>query len=132
MNGPYLRLKEVSILKKQNIATFIFILTLIVSIYLTYNEQQQLLNKKTFTSSEFDRYLNLFNRIIGILILIALLYINYEQYNLAKEKRIDSEIFLKNIFASILNLIAGLIVLYIVFESLNEENDFGPLENPIT
>ncbi len=124
--------KEVYLLKKQNLMSIFFILTLLISIYLTYNEQLQLLNKKTFTTSEFDRNLNLLNRIVGFLILISILYINYQTYNLAKEKRIDTEIFIKNIFASILNVVAGLIILLIVIETFNEENDFGELENPVT
>ncbi len=123
---------ELDTLKKENIASVIFILTVLISIYLTYNEQQRLQKMPTSTTLKFDQNLNILNRIIGVGVLLFLLYLAIKDLEIAKLKNIETSIFEKQIVASVLNLIAGLIILRIVIEAIQEDTELGAFENPIT
>ena len=66
-----------------------------------------------------------------LLILFYNLYINYQQYELEKQKRSDLAPFRQQIYASILNTIAAVIILYVVYETLNTNDDIAPIDNTI-
>ena len=98
---------------------------------LTYDEKLKLLNKKRLFTDQNSHYTNLLNRILFLLILIYNLYINYQQYELEKQKRSDLAPFRQQIYASILNTIAAVIILYVVYETLNTNDDIAPIDNTI-
>ena len=106
--------RQVSLLNAQLFIAFILAITLFTSFLLTYDEKLKLLNKKRLFTDQNSHYTNLLNRILFLLILIYNLYINYQQYELEKQKRSDLAPFRQQIYASILNTIAAVIILYVV------------------
>lgn len=123
--------RQVSLLNAQLFIAFILAITLFTSFLLTYDEKLKLLNKKRLFTDQNSHYTNLLNRILFLLILIYNLYINYQQYELEKQKRSDLAPFRQQIYASILNTIAAVIILYVVYETLNTNDDIAPIENTI-
>ena len=123
--------RQVSLLNAQLFIAFILAITLFTSFLLTYDEKQKLLNKKRLFTDQNSHYTNLLNRILFLLILIYNLYINYQQYELEKQKRSDLAPFRQQIYASILNTIAAVIILYVIYETLNTNDDIAPIENTI-
>ena len=123
--------RQVSLLNAQLFIAFILAITLFTSFLLTYDEKLKLLNKKRLFTDQNSHYTNLLNRILFLLILIYNLYINYQQYELEKQKRSDLAPFRQQIYASILNTIAAVIILYVVYETLNTNDDITPIENTI-
>lgn len=123
--------RQVSLLNAQLFVSFILAITLFTSFLLTYDEKLKLLNKKRLFTVQNSHYTNLLNRILFLLILIYNLYINYQQYELEKQKRSDLAPFRQQIYASILNTIAAVIILYVIYETLNTNDDIAPIENTI-
>ncbi len=123
--------RQVSLLNAQLFIAFILAITLFTSFLLTYDEKLKLLNKKRLFTDQNSHYTNLLNRILFLLILIYNLYINYQQYELEKQKRSDLAPFRQQIYASILNTIAAVIILYVVYETLNTNDDIAPIDNTI-
>ena len=111
--------EEIKILNAQFIISFGLIFTIIVSIIINYDVKQKVLNKKRIFNDDQKRYLNLINRIIFILIVIYSLYISYLQYEI--KKQINPEPYIHQVWANALNLIAGLIFLYVIIETWNGE-----------
>jgi len=122
--------KELSLLNYQLITSILFIVSLIISIILTYDERQQLLNKPRLFSEIFDKYLNLFNRILALLIIVVILWINYETYQIKKQKRSNLAPFRHQIYASIFSVISAVIVLYVVIENWYSNPNITSIENP--
>ena len=123
--------RQVSLLNAQLFIAFILAITLFTSFLLTYDEKLKLLNKKRLFTDQNSHYTNLLNRILFLLILIYNLYINYQQYELEKQKRSDLAPVRQQIYASILNTVAAVIILYVVYETLNTNDDIAPIENTI-
>lgn len=123
--------RQVSLLNAQLFIAFILAITLFTSFLLTYDEKLKLLNKKRLFTDQNSHYTNLLNRILFLLILIYNLYINYQQYELEKQKKSDLAPFRQQIYASILNTIAAVIILYVVYETLNTNDAIAPIENTI-
>lgn len=123
--------KELKLLNYQLITSVLFIISVLISIILTYDEIQQVLKKERLFSETFDKYLNLFNRIFSLLIIAFILYINYATYQLKKEKRINLDPFRHQIYASIFSVISAVIVLYVVIENWYQNPNITSIENPI-
>ena len=123
--------RQVSLLNAQLFVSFILAITLFTSFLLTYDEKLKLLNKKRLFTDQNSHYTNLLNRILFLLILIYNLYINYQQYELEKQKRSDLAPFRQQIYASILNTVAAVIILYVIYETLDTSDDIAPIENTI-
>ena len=123
--------RQISLLNAQFFISFILAITLLMSFLLTYDEKQKLLNGKRLFTDQSSHYTNLLNRILFLLILIYNLYINYKQYELEKQKKSDLAPFRQQIYASILNVLAAIIILYIVYETWNTTDDIAPIENTI-
>lgn len=121
---------QIKLLDKQLIISLALGITLIISIFLNYDEKQKLLNKKRLFHNNDVKYINLFNRVLFLIILLYNLYINYEQYELEKEKGNNTIPFIQQIYASILNVIAAIIILYVIYETYNNDN-IASFENTI-
>lgn len=124
--------KEAKLLEFQIILSSIFIITLIVSIFLTYDEEQKLLNKYRYITDEQAKYLELINRLIIIFIVFSFLYINIVQCQIDKEKGDSTKTDMQQILASILVCTSSLIILYVIFENWNENLNIPDVENPIS
>lgn len=123
--------RQISLLNAQFFISFILAITLLMSFLLTYDEKQKLLNKKRLFTDQNSHYTNLLNRILFLLILIYNLYINFEQYNLEKEKGSELAPFRQQIYASFFNVLAAVIILYVIYETWNTTDDIAPIENTI-
>lgn len=122
--------KDIDLLNIQlGVSAFLF-LSVIISIILTYDEEQNDLEKKPIFSSKTDKYLNLFNRILSVLIFLVLLYVNYQSLELAKQKKNDIGPFQKQLVATLLGLVASLIILSIAIEGWNQNDEAAEFENP--
>lgn len=122
--------KEITLLNYQIITSIFFIISIFISIILTYDEKQDILKKDTLFSKKFDKYLNLFNRILALTIISFILYINYETYKIQKQKRNNLDPFRHQIYASIFSVVSALIVLYVVIENWYENPNITSIENP--
>lgn len=122
--------KKVKLLNYQMIVSSLFIISLIISIILTYDERQQTLNEPSIFSTKFDKYLNLFNRIFALSIIIAILYINYQDYLLNKNTKNNVKPLEHQIIASVFSVISAIIVLYVVIENWYENPNITSIENP--
>lgn len=122
--------EQVTLLNYQLIISFLFIGSLLISILLTYDQKQENLNKQRIFSETFDKYLNLFNRIFALLIIIAILYVNYKDYQINKNKKNNIKPLEHQIIASIFSVISALIVLYVVIENWYENPNISSIENP--
>lgn len=122
--------KQLSLLNYQLLTSVLFIISLIISIILTYDERQQVLKEPRLFSEKFDKYLNLFNRIFALLIIVAILWINYETYQVQKQKRSNLDPFRHQIYASIFSVISAVIVLYVVIENWYSNPNITSIENP--
>lgn len=123
--------KKVQLLNYQLIISVLFIISLLISIVLTYDEKQEKLNEERLFSEKFDKYLNLFNRIFALVIIIAILYINYQEYSLNKYEKSNLKPLEHQIIASVFSVISALIVLYVVIENWYENPNITSIENPI-
>ncbi|CCY28117.1 unknown [Acholeplasma sp. CAG:878] len=122
--------KEIELLNIDIATALMFIVTIIISIYLTYENRQDLLNRKRILNKKDDQYILLFNRLLVLIIVLIILYDNIEGYEIAKEKNKDLKPFKIQIFASILTVITALLVLYVVFYNW-DNNSLSDIENPI-
>ena len=106
---------EAEVIDIQIVASFIFILTLIVSIFLNINERNKLLYNKPFlTSKQADAILKA-NRIIilGLFFVFLSLALRDREIDIIKNVDLTSDNL--EIIVSILAIIGGLIVLYDVY-----------------
>lgn len=122
--------KEIELLNIDIATALMFIITIIISIYLTYENRQDLLNRKRILNKKDDQYILLFNRLLVLIIVLIILYDNIEGYEIAKEKNKDLKPFKIQIFASILTVITALLILYVVFYNW-DNNSLSDIENPI-
>ncbi len=124
--------KEIEVLDIQIIATILFIVSLIVSIILTYDEKLKLMNNQGLFTNKQSRNIALFNRILVVILAITFVYGNYVTEKIAEARHKNNVKYLKlQLFSGELSLIGSLIVLYIVYKNQNNEN-FGvaDTENP--
>ncbi len=112
--------KETKLLYIQLYASIIFIVTTITSVLLTYNNIKKNENKKTLWDTNTENKITITNRIIITILVIIFTYINYEFYEISKQKN-RSSLGEKEFIASILALISGLILLYTTSKSIEED-----------
>ena len=111
--------KEIKLLDYQNILSIIFIITIIISILLTYDEKLKLLNKKLFDDKTAENL---------CIIALLIIYINVIDYKIGQEKGSNLNPLRHQVEASIFNAISALIVLYTVYE--NRNFNITSIENP--
>lgn len=115
--------QKIKFLDLQMVATIGFILTLIISFLLSYDKKLSLEKKDRLFTEENAQNLALFQTILVFVIAICFLYINYKQYNIAKENHgNDENDFLLQIETSIFAIISAIIGLYIVFKNYRNKN----------
>ena len=108
--------KEKKLLEQQMITTVIYLLTLFVSLSLTYNDILNLYNKHIY-NDELAEKIGITNRTIVLVLTLSYLYINYQNREIAKSKKKDLKISNLQLTASSLSTIAAIIVLYVVISS---------------
>ena len=119
--------KEEQLLNLDILASIIFIGTIIVSIFLTYNEKKNLYNEPLIKNKTAKK-INITNRVIASILVITFFYINFSNYKIAKEKGKDLKYFNLQMVASTFTLIASFFVLYIVVS--DRATQTSSIENP--
>lgn len=119
--------KELKAVNEQIIATILFLGTIIVSLSLSIDRRQKILNKKAIYSNEKAQNIAIINRIIVVFIVLIYLQIDKENLDITKEKQNQANLANLQIIAEIITLIAALIALYITYNSKTEDIS---IENP--
>ena len=124
--------KEIQILDIQIIATVVFIISLILSIILTYDEKLKLQTDKGLFSNKAARRISLFNRVLVVILALVFVYGNYVTEKIAEARQKENVKYLKlQLLTGELSLIVALIVLYIVYKNQeNEDFSVADTENP--
>ena len=117
--------RDLETINAQFLISILLAITLIISFIVLYDEKQRIENKDNILGNKY-KYVNLFNRILFLLTLIYSLYVNYQQYQQKKEGQ--EAPFRHQVYASIFNLIGGIITLYVVIETWNNI-DIADFEN---
>lgn len=119
--------KEIDYLNYQIIISLIVIVTVIVSIFLTYNEKLGLEGKKSLFNKKTTQSISYLNRFIILITSILFLYINYRLYDISKNQGENLKNYYLQIIASVLSVIAAMIALYVVYNN----SSVSDVENPI-
>ncbi len=112
---------EAQLLDLQLIATIVYIGSLIISIFLTYNDKMNVLNLNKIFTEKQNRNLSIFNRFLVVILTLIFLYASYKTRELAKIKGEKLENFDLQVIASEISLVSTLIVLYVVIKSQGEQ-----------
>lgn len=122
--------EETKILDIQLIATFFFIISLVISFLLTYNEKLKFTDKNFFSEKNENR-LALFNRIFVVVLSATFLYTAYKNKKIAEKKQEPLDSYSLQVFASELSTIASIIALYIIISTSGENYTIiANIENP--
>lgn len=122
--------EETKILNIQLAATFFFIISLVISFLLTYNEKLKFTDKNFFNENDENK-LALFNRILVVVLSATFLYAAYQNRKIAKKKQEPLDSYSLQIFASELSTLAAVIALYIIITSYGENYTIiANIENP--
>lgn len=113
--------QEADLLDLQLIATIVYIGSLIISIFLTYNDKMDVLKLDKIFTEKQNRNLSIFNRFLVVILTLVFLYASYETRKFAKIKGEKLENFNLQVMASEISLISTLIVLYVVIKSQGEQ-----------
>lgn len=108
--------KEKQLLEQQMITTIIYLITLFISLSLTYNDILNLENKHLYNDDLAEK-IGIINRTIVLVLTLSYLYINYQNREIAKIKKKDLKFSNLQLSASSLSTIAAIIVLYVVINS---------------
>ena len=121
--------KQLELVNGQILGIILFILTLIVSIIIAYNEKLQRENKSGLFSNKDALNISLINRLVVVLLGIYFVYDAYERRKVSNNLN-DPNSNLQ-ILASWLALIASIIILYIIYVNYNNINfDVAEIEEP--
>ena len=122
--------EEIKLLNIQLITSLIVIITVILSLILTYNQKLNLENKKTIFNKKQTHNISYINRLVILITTIVFLLINYKLYQISKKEGEDLLVYNLQIIASILTTIASIIVFYVVsIEPAGDE--ISDIENPV-
>lgn len=122
-NNSEINLKKIKYLDIQMIATLGFIITLIISFFLSYDKKLSLEKKPRLFSNQEAQNLALFQTILVFIITACFFYVDYKQYEIAKENHDkDEPDLLLQIETSIFAIISAIIGLYIVFKNYRNRN----------
>ena len=124
------RQEEINLLNTQLITSLIVIITVILSLILTYNQKLDIQNKKTIFTKKQTHNISYINRLTILITTSIFLFINYKLYIISKKEGEDLLVYRLQIIASILSIIAAIIVFYVVTIEPTGEN-ISDIENPV-
>lgn len=131
IEDPAIREKTISILKGQLAGSSMYIVVLILSIVLLYNQILTIEGEEEFLETSTTANINILNRIVVFLLVLYFLYTSYENIKMAEAQEKDTTYLRLQFIASLLTVISAIIVLYVAFEQYNKV--FVPIastENP--
>lgn len=121
--------EEIKTINLQLFTLFIFLLSVVISILITYNQKLNLENKNTIFNSKETYKITLFNRILITTLSLIFIYVNYKLYKISKEEGENLKPYILQILAGVLTTIADFIALYVV--KLSTTESIVDVENPI-
>lgn len=110
-------------------ALIISLITVLVSLALTYNQKLEFQNKDTLFSPKTTLLITKGNRITTLIVSLIFLYVNIELYKISKKEGEDLEPYILQIISSILVVISSVITLYVILNS--DKETVSDIENPI-
>lgn len=122
--------KEVQLLYIQLYGSVIFIITIIVSIILTYNSILTKTKNIHIFNHKIVNNINLINRITLTILTIVFTYINYEFYKINKQKN-KGNTPNEELLASIITLIAAFLLLDATIKNTKTNNQTSNDETPL-
>ena len=121
----------VSILKGQLIGSAFYIVVLLLSIIILYNQILKIEKDSPFLTEETVSNLNIINRVIVLILVLYFFYTTFENIRLAEENGNETKYLKSQQIASLLTVVSAIIVLYVSLEQSNKS--FVPLsatDNP--
>lgn len=110
--------EEIKILNLQNIVTIVYIISLLLSIYITNVDKDCIIHHDKKHPNTIK--LSLFNRTLVVLLTILFLYISIQNKKIGIKKGKKTDLYNLQVMASGITLISTLIVLYVVIKSMGE------------
>lgn len=112
--------KKINFLDLQLVATLGFIFALILSFLLSYDKKLSLENKRRLFTKKQAQDLSLLQTLLLLIVSLTFLFLNYNQYKLAKfSNSNDQNDLLLQIETSIFAIISAIIGIYIVIKNRN-------------
>lgn len=116
--------KEIDNFNLQIIASLLFIISIIVSIILTYSEKLEIFNISIISKSNRNK-INICNRLFAIFIVCLFLYSSFVALDIVKEKNGNLNEQYIRIFINLITLGLALLTLYVSVKYQNNINDTG-------
>lgn len=110
-------LEEDYLIRCQIILSFVFVFTLFISIFLSYNSVMRLEKRERFFTDDEALIILRINRLISLFVALGFVFINTCDKKIKRKYDKDSINSDLQILSSIITLIASLIVLYVAFNS---------------
>lgn len=121
--------KEINAINIQLGALLFTLLSVIISILVTYNQKLNLEKKETIFTAKGQYSITLFNRILILILALIFLYVNCTLYKISKDENENLKSYKLQILASLLVIASEIIVLYVV--KLSETENIVDVENPV-
>lgn len=126
---PNKQTEEIKLIDGQIIASFLFIISIAISIALLYNQKLNVLNEEPLFSRKETNKIALYNKIFSIILLAYFLYVSYQTYEETKDTEKGSDAQIQLIASSIVTF-AAFLGLYIILKNYNTNLPFIDVENP--
>ncbi len=116
--------KEIDNFNLQIIASLLFIISIIISIILTYSEKLEILNVNMIDKDKRNK-INIGNRLFAIFIVCLFLYSSFVALDIVKEKNGNLDEQYIRIFINLITLGLALLTLYVSVKYQNSDIDTG-------
>lgn len=129
-----LNAKTIQILEGQLAGSSIYIIVLIISIAIIYNQILIRKGKEPIMDTDTVIDLNLLNRIVILILVLYFLYTSYETIKIAEAEGRDTTYLNLQFIASLLAVVSAIIVLYVSLAQSGKGRALVPLsttENPV-
>ena len=127
--SKYHKKEEANAINMQLITLIISLITIVISIFITYNQKLEIEGKDTLFTPKESLKITLFNRKLILILSFIFLYVNFVLFKISKEEGENLKPYNLQILASILVIVSGIIALYVV--SLSNTENVSDVENPI-
>ncbi len=116
--------KEIDNFNLQIIASLLFIISIIISIILTYSEKLEIFNVNMIDKDKRNK-INIGNRLFAIFIVCLFLYSSFVTLDIVKEKNGNLNEQYIRIFINLITLGLALLTLYVSVKYQNSDIDTG-------
>ena len=116
--------KEINNFNLQIIASLLFIISIIISIILTYSEKLEIFNVNMIDKDKRNK-INIGNRLFAIFIVCLFLYSSFVALDIVKEKNGNLNEQYIRIFINLITLGLALLTLYVSVKYQNSDIDTG-------